>query len=112
MRPILSLCVQFITVWEMSSEFGTMMDERSKVSISVERTLIFLTVPSPDGVTIQSPTLIGRSNRRMSPETKLLTIDCRPKPIPTDNAPAIRARLPRSKPSDEIEATRATTRPA
>ena len=46
-----------------------------RVSISVERTLIFLTMPSPELVTIQSPTLIGRSKSRMRPDTKLLTID-------------------------------------
>jgi hypothetical protein len=36
-----------------------------------------------------SPTWIGRSKSRISPETKLLTMLCRPKPIPTPNAPAV-----------------------
>src|SRR5215207_7855616 len=52
--------------------------------------------PSPSPTTTRSPTRIGRSHRRIRPETKLFTIDCRPKPIPTESAPAtmaIRSRL-------------------
>jgi hypothetical protein len=106
-RPV----VQLVTVCATSSEFGMMIDDRSNVSISVDRTLIFLTMPSPDCVTIQSPTLIGRSNSRMRPETKLLTTDCRPKPTPTDSAPAMIARLERSTPSADMPKIAAMTRP-
>ena len=42
------------------------------------------TLPCSLPTTIQSPTLIRRSMSRMSPETKLLTIDCRPKPMPAE----------------------------
>ena len=55
--------------------------------------MIFWTVPSPEGVTIQSPILKGRSNSRIRPATKLLTMLWRPNPIPTDSAPALMARL-------------------
>ena len=73
-RPDFDLKVQLPT-WElMSSEFGTMIDWRWKVSISVALTLMRLTVPSAAPTTIQSPTLIGRSTSRIRPETKLLTM--------------------------------------
>src|SRR2546427_3401565 len=40
-----------------------------------------------------SPTRIGRSKSRISPETKLFTMLCRPKPRPTPKAPAKPRRL-------------------
>ena len=45
----------------------------------------------------RSPTRIVRSHRRMGPETKLLAIVCRPKPMPTDKPPAMRASFWRSR---------------
>ena len=110
-RPIVLLCVQFVTALAINSAFGTITDARSKVSISVERTLMRLTMPSPDDVTIQSPTLIGRSKSKISPETKLLTMLCRPKPMPTESAPAIIAKFERLKPRMLIAAIKPTTSP-
>ena len=83
----------------ISSELGMIRLARSKVSISVARTLMRRTMPCWSPTTIQSPTLIGRSTSRIRPETKLLTIDCRPKPMPTDSAPATMARLVMSRPA-------------
>ena len=82
----------------ISSEFGTISVARSKVSISVARTAILRTVPCLPPTSIQSPALIGRSTSRMIPETKLETTVWRPKPMPTDRAPATMARLDRSIP--------------
>jgi len=45
-----------------------------------------------------SPTRIGRSKSRISPETKLFTMLYRPKPIPTPNAPAMMVTFVRSSP--------------
>ena len=47
---------------------------------------------------IQSPTLTGRSISKIMPDTKLETIFCNPKPIPTESAPATIARDDKSKP--------------
>ena len=41
---------------------------------------------------MKSPDLMGRSNRRIIPETKLFAMDCNPKPIPTESAPATTAK--------------------
>ena len=64
----------------------------SNVSISVARMLIFLTKPSTSPTVTKSPALIGRSNKRMIPETKLFAIDCSQNPIPTESAPATTAK--------------------
>ena len=71
----------------------------SKVSIRVERTEMSLTKPWVPPTSIQSPSLIGRSISRMIPETKFCTMFCRPKPMPTDSAPATRASEERSMPA-------------
>ena len=97
-RPERSRSTMFLTLPVISVEFGMITVARSKVSISVERTLMRRTVPSSAPTTIQSPTRIGRSASRIRPETKLLTIDWRPKPIPTERAPATIAILARSSP--------------
>ena len=47
-------------------------------------------VPSPREM--KSPGLIDLSKSNMIPETRLLAIVCIPKPIPTESAPATRAR--------------------
>src|SRR5262249_16418190 len=99
MRRMLSRRVQFFTFSVMKQEFGMRTRARSEVSISVERTLILRTWPSSPPTTTKSPTLIGRSARRIRPDTKLLTTLCRPKPIPTENARARMARLERLKPA-------------
>ena len=49
---------------------------------------MLLTSPSRPGSSIVSPICTGRSKIRISPETKLFTTFCRPKPRPTPNAPA------------------------
>ena len=48
---------------------------------------------------MRSPTLIGRSTRRIRPETKLLMMDCSPKPMPTDSAPATMATFCKLRPT-------------
>ncbi len=78
------------------------MDARSTVSISVALTDIRLTRPRWPLISIQSPTFTGRSASRIRPETKLFTIDCSPKPMPTDSAPATIARLVVSRPATDI----------
>ena len=90
--------VQFFTTPVMNSELGMITVARSKVSISVARTLMRRTQPSSLFTTTQSPTRIGRSASRISPETKFDTTDCRPKPMPTDSAPATSAIFCRSMP--------------
>ncbi|MNF12561.1 hypothetical protein D3C80_2140920 [compost metagenome] len=57
--------------------------------------------PSTPLKLIRSPTLTGRSVSRIRPETKFLTISCKPKPIPTDNALTIHARFVHSMPNDD-----------
>src|SRR5881409_2763556 len=57
------------------------------------------TSPSRSPISAMSPTWIGRSKSRMSPDTKLLTMLCRPKPMPTPNAPTRTVTLVRSSPS-------------
>ena len=71
-----------------------------------------MTLPCSLPTTTQSPTLIGRSMSRIRPETKLLTIDCRPKPMPTERAPATMARFVMSKPAYEMAAIAAMAIPA
>ena len=91
--------VQFFTTPVMSSEFGMITLALSKVSISVARTLMRRTWPSSPLTTIWSPTRIGRSASRIRPDTKFETIDCRPKPMPTESAPATSAIFCGSMPS-------------
>ena len=59
---------------------------------------ICLIRPSSPLTMTQSPTLNGRSNKMMIPESKLLMTFCKPKPIPTERAEAINARLERLPP--------------
>ncbi len=71
------------------------------VSISVARTLIFLTMP--DTVAGDDPVAghegpLGES--RMRPETKFETTFWRPKPMPSDRPPATSAKL------EEVDAGR------
>ena len=53
-----------------------------------ERMPMRVTVPDSAPLSITSPTPTGRSTMRISPETKLLTTFCSPKPMPTLSAPA------------------------
>ena len=99
MRPTVLPWVQFLTALVMNSWLGMMTLARSKVSISVARMLIRRTQPSSFLTTTQSPTRTERSANRMMPEMKFATTACRPKPMPTDSAPAIRAIFCRSMPS-------------
>ena len=97
-RPVRSPRTRFLTMPEIRFEFGTITAERSKVWISVERTEIRRTMPSESPITTWSPTRIGRSHSSSKPETKLLTIDCRPKPMPTESAPATMVSFSRLRP--------------
>ena len=101
-RPSLLRCVQLPTALLISCEFGRITLWRWNVSISVARTLIFLTVPETSPATIQSPALNGRSASRIRPETKFETMFCRPKPMPSDRPPATSAKFERSMPADEM----------
>ena len=47
------------------------------------------------------PTRNECSKRIIKPDTKLLTMDCKPKPMPTLSAPATNARLPKLIPTDD-----------
>ena len=85
----------------MNSELGISTLAPLKVATSVERTLIRLTMPSLSLTTTQSPSLIGRSISTIRPQTKLLMTVCKPKPIPTDSAPATTVRPVRSRPATE-----------
>ena len=78
--------------------FGTITLILLNVSTSVARILICLTLPSSPSILTQSPTFIGRSNNKIIPDTKLFTIFCNPKPIPTESALAIKAKLPKLPP--------------
>ena len=98
MRPSVLARVQFFTTPVISSEFGMITLARSKVSISVARTRMRRTQPSSPLTTMESPARIGRSASRIRPETKFDTIDCRPKPMPTESAPATSAIFCRSMP--------------
>ena len=53
---------------------------------------------------------MGRSNSRIRPETKLLTMLCKPKPMPTPNAPARTVILVISTPRKPIANTKPTAR--
>ena len=112
MRPSLLRCVQLPTAELMNSELGTITVWRWNVSISVARTLIFLTMPELAPATTQSPTLNGRSASRIRPETKLETMFCRPKPMPSDSAPATSARFDMSMPAAETPSRAASRMPA
>ena len=79
--------VQLMTSLDIRSPFGTTTSAPSNVRIMLARMPIRVTIPTRPVVSIRSPTLIGRSNIRMRPETKLLTTDWRPNPIPTPMAP-------------------------
>ena len=59
-------------------------------------------LPSSPFIITQSPTLNGRSNKIIIPATKFLITSCKPKPIPTERAPAIKARLVKSMPIETI----------
>ena len=47
---------------------------------------MYSTVPAVSPSWTRSPTLIGRSNSRISPDTKLFTTFCSPNPSPTVRA--------------------------
>ncbi len=92
-------------------ELGTITVERSEVRISVARTRMSITSPSTPETFTQSPTFTGRSISRMIPATKFWTICCRPKPMPTDSALAIRAICWKPRPATPKAQTRATPTP-
>ena len=110
-RPVRLKCVQLVTRPEIRSEFGTMTSDRSKVWIRVERTEMDFTMPCVVPTSIQSPSLTGRSINKMMPETKFDTTVCKPKPIPTDRAPATMARPARLIPAALMATTDARNIP-
>ena len=77
----LSESVQLVTLSEMSMPLGTMTSAPSNVRITLARMPIRLMVPDVSDTSIVSPTSIGRSNRRIKPDTKSLTTFCKPNPI-------------------------------
>ena len=99
------------TLPSISCELGRISEDLSKVSISVARTEMRFTMPWSPPTKIQSPTLIGRSSIRITPDTKLEKMVCRPKPMPTDRAPKTMARLERSIPAAAIPVTAASRKP-
>ena len=58
--------------------------------------------PRARPTSIVSPVCTGRSNSRISPDTKLFTTFCRPKPMPTPNAPASSVKRDKSMPAAPI----------
>lgn len=110
-RPVRLARVQLVTGWLIRSLLGTITSVLSKVSTRVERTEMRLTMPCWPAASIQSPTLMGRSISKMMPETKFDTMVCRPKPIPTDSAPATMASDDRSIPAEVIARTEARNIP-
>ncbi len=99
-RPVRLNRVQLVTLPVTRSEFGTITSERSQVWIRVALTEIDFTIPCEPPTSIQSPSLTGRSTSRITPETKFDTTFCRPKPMPTDSAPATIASPDRSIPAE------------
>ena len=87
---------------EISVALGMITLWRFHVSSSVERMLICFILPSSPLIKTQSPTLNGRSNKMIMPETKFFITSCKPKPIPTDRAPAMTAKLDKSTPMATI----------
>jgi hypothetical protein len=83
----------------MSLPFGTMISEPFGVRMMLARMPICSTTPEASSICTTSPILTGRSKSRISPETKLLNMFCRPKPTPTLNAPARIVTFVISKPS-------------
>ncbi len=69
------------------------------------------TSPSTPETLTQSPTFTGRSISRITPATKFCTICCRPKPMPTERALAIRAIWAKPRPVTASAQTRATATP-
>ena len=66
--------------------------------MTLERMPMSRTSPDVSPTVIVSPTWNGRSNSRISPDTKFVTTLCRPRPAPTPIAPASTVTLFRSIP--------------
>ena len=109
-RRLRSESVQLITRAEMKSPFGTITSAPSKVRTLLARMPIVVTMPKRSSSWTRSPTRIGRSKSRITPETKLLTTFWSPKPMPTPNALSIRVTRSREKPIAPMATTKPTTR--
>ena len=72
----------------MNSLFGTMSSRLLNWSMVVALISILLTLPLMSPTVMRSPILMGRSNSKMRPATKLAKISCSPKPIPSVMAAA------------------------
>jgi hypothetical protein len=99
MRRIRSDSVQFVTWSDTRLAFGTITSAPSNVRTVLERMPIRFTSPVSVPSCTESPTWIGRSKSRMSPDTKLFTTFWSPKPTPTPSAPAMIVMRVRSIPS-------------
>ena len=104
--------VQLVTRSEISCEFGTINSAPVQVRTVLERIPIRFTSPSSavSRSWMLSPTWAGRSKSRISPETKLFTTFCRPKPIPTPKAPASSVKRSRLSPVAAIAMKKPTAR--
>ena len=80
--------VQLVTLSEISCPLGTINSELLKSRMMLARIPIRRMTPISLWTCTTSPTFTGRSKSRISPETKLFTMFCKPKPIPTPSAPA------------------------
>ena len=74
-----SLWLQLMTLEEINSELGMMIEILSLVIMVVARAEIRTTSPLVSPTSMRSPTLMGRSKRMMSPEMKLLVTFCQAK---------------------------------
>jgi len=98
-----SRCDQFTILPAISSELGTKSMALSKVRIMVLRILTFRTCPQVSPIWMMSLASMERPNSRIRPDTKLLTMFCNPRPMPTDRPPATTARLVREIPAGKVK---------
>ena len=96
-----------MTLLEIRSPLGTTTSAPSTVRIVLERMPMRRTSPTSEPTSTTSPTWIGRSKSKISPETKLDTRFCSPKPSPTPSAPASSVTRERPMPA----ALKASTTP-
>ena len=90
----------------MSCELGTITSAPAPVRSTLARMPMRLTLPLCPAMSTESPTLMGRSNSTMRPETKLLTMLCKPKPTPTPSALAKMVNRSRLTPVEAMAISR------
>ena len=106
MRRWLSDRVQFTTWLAISCEFGTITSAPAPVRRMLARMPMRLTLPLWPAMSTESPTRIGRSNSTIRPDTKLLTMLCKPKPTPTPTALAKMVKRSRLMPVEAMASSR------